>query len=396
MRIPFKTFQVLIKLYCVLLIILYCKIGLLDFTYSDQAGKLRFRACDFIQYYTASIFTRSGNPAYAYSSAKLISGGEKITGEKIKRIAWNYPPTFLLIVYPFSLASYPVSLFSWLLITFSGYLFVLYRIAPHQLTFWLVIAFPATFMNINHGQNGFFFASLLGGGLLLLNKHPIAAGILLGLFACKPQFAVFIPFALLAGRRWKALGSMGATVSVMIVISVVLFGWETWLAFFDNTPFIRRLLETGADPSPWFKMPTLFVAARMLGLSVTVSYLLQGGVAMSMLGIVYYVWSQKKGIEALNSILVLGILLATPYALVHDLTMLAIPIAYLGWQGYTKGWIPYEKLIQAVAWHMPLFTMFVALFTSLQVGPLILTACLTSALYRLIKSERIESFEVSN
>ena len=117
---------------------------------------------------------------------------------------------------------------------------------------------------------------------------------------------------------------------------------------------------------------------------------------MSMLGIVYYVWSQKKGIEALNSILVLGILLATPYALVHDLTMLAIPIAYLGWQGYTKGWIPYEKLIQAVAWHMPLFTMFVALFTPLQVGPLILTACLTSALYRLIKSERIESFEVSN
>lgn len=354
--------------------------GLLNYISSDQFGKPTTSACDFLHHYSASVLARNGEATYAYQFAKLQSVGEAVTGQKVSRLAWNYPPTFLLIVYPLSFLSYPVSLFLWLLVTLSGYLFVLYRIAPDRLTLWLAIVFPATFMNINHGQNGFLFASLLGAGLLLLNQHPIAAGILLGLFTCKPQFAIMIPVALVAGRRWKVLGSMIVTVIAMIIISIAVFGWETWVAFFDNMPFAKKLMETGS--APWFKMPTYFVAARMLGLSVTVSYLLQAGVAMSMLGIVYHVWSQKKDAAVSNSILVLGILLATPYAFTYDLTLLAIPIAYLVWHGYTKGWMPYEKFVHAVGWHMPLFSMFIAFFTPLQIGPFILAAYLIFILWR--------------
>jgi hypothetical protein len=238
-------------------------------------------------------------------------------------------------------------------------------------------------MNINHGQNGFLFASLLGGGLLLLNHHPLASGILLGLFTCKPQFALLIPIALIAGRRWKVLGSMIVTVIAMIIISIAVFGWETWVAFFENAPFVKKLLETGS--APWFKMPTYFVAARMAGLSVNVAYLVQAIVAMSMIGVVYYVWFHEKGAAVSRAILVLCILLTTPYAFVHDLTMFAIPLAYLSWQGYTKGWLPCEKFVHTVVWHMPLFSMFIALFTPLQIGPFILTAYLILALWRMFR-----------
>lgn len=374
----------LIKFYCLLLIIVYFKMGLFNYISSDQFGKPTTSACDFLQYYTASIFARYGEAVHAYNGATLRSAGEVITGQKISRLAWNYPPTFLLIVYPLSFLSYPASLYLWLLVTLSGYLFVLYRIAPDRLTLWLAIVFPATFMNINHGQNGFLFASLLGGGLLLLNQHPIAAGILLGLLTCKPQFAILVPVALIAGRRWKALGSMAATMIAMIVISAVVFGREIWVAFFENAPFVRKLLETGS--APWFKMPTVFVAARMVGFDINVSYLLQAVVAMGMAIVVYYVWSQKRKEEVSNAILVLSILLTTPYAFVHDLTMFAIPIAYLSWQGYTKGWLPYEKIILTLVWHMPLFSMFIALFTPLQIGPFILLAHMIFTLWRMFRT----------
>jgi hypothetical protein len=182
---------------------------------------------------------------------------------------------------------------------------------------------------------------------------------------------------------------MITTVSAMIVISAVLFGWKTWNAFFENTPFVRKLLEAGI--APWFKMPTPFVSARMAGLNVNISYTLQLIIAVSMIIVVYYVWSQKKEADVSNSILALGILLATPYALVHDLTILAIPIAYLSWQGHTKGWLLSEKIILAAVWHMPLFSMLIALFTSLQIGPIILITCLIYALWRMSRVVRVRT-----
>jgi hypothetical protein len=389
-----RTFRLLIKCYCVLLVIIYIKIGLLDLVSFDQTGKFKATVCDYLQYYTASVFARNDNPAGAYDFKKLWMEGENITGQKIKRIAWNYPPTFLLIVYPFSFLSYSSSLFVWLFVTLTGYSFVLYKIAPHQLTYWFAITFPATFMNIVHGQNGFFFASLLGGGFLLQKEYPLVAGILLGLFACKPQLAFLIPLILIVGRRWKILASMTATVVVMVVVSAMVFGWKTWIAFFNNTSFVRNLFETGE--APWFKMPTFFISLRMAGFGNLVSYSVQAAIAIVVTAIVCYVCYQKRGAEISNAIFALGILLVTPYAFVYDLTILAIPIAYLAWQGYIKGWYLHEKFLLSVVWHMPLFTMFIALFTPLQVGPLILIACFTSTLYRFFRYERGLTFKVSN
>ena len=377
----------IIKFYCFLLLILYFKIGLFDYICYDQFGRPYCCVSDYAQYYSASILTRNGEAISAYDFAKLNQVAEAATGQKITRLAWNYPPTFFLLVLPLSFVPYAVSLFLWLLVTFIPYLLVLYRIAPARLTFWLATLFPATVMNFNHGQNGFLFTSLLGGGLLLLNHYPLTAGIFFGLLTCKPHFAIIIPVALVAGRKWKVLGSMVVTLTVMVILSTALFGWDTWRAFFENAPFIRKLLETGT--APWFKMPTPFVSARMVGFNVNISYTLQAIIAVSMIGMVYYVWSQKKEAELSNSILVLGILLATPYALVHDLTILAIPMAYISWQGHTKGWFPFEKYILAAVWHMPLYSMFIALFTAnLQIAPLILIIHLIFIFWRFNSAGR--------
>jgi alpha-1,2-mannosyltransferase len=45
------------------------------------------------------------------------------------------------------------------------------------------LAFPAVFVNLTHGHNGFLTASLFTGALLCLDARPWLAGMLFGLLA---------------------------------------------------------------------------------------------------------------------------------------------------------------------------------------------------------------------
>ena len=67
----------------------------------------------------------------------------------------------------------------------------------------LALAFPAVFINLGHGHNGFLTAALFGGALATLERRPLVAGMLFGLLAYKPQFGMLIPLVLLATGRWR-------------------------------------------------------------------------------------------------------------------------------------------------------------------------------------------------
>ena len=97
----------------------------------------------------------------------------------------------------------------WLAASFAAYLAVMRAILPRPETWLIAAAFPAVFVNIGHGQNGFLTAALLGGALHLLDRRPWLAGVLIGCLAYKPQFGVLIPVALLAGGRWSTIGGCG-------------------------------------------------------------------------------------------------------------------------------------------------------------------------------------------
>ena len=95
----------------------------------------------------------------------------------------------------FSFLPYLPSLVLWLSITFSLYVLILYRIAPHPTTIWLALAFPGAFQNLIHGQNAFLTTVIIGAGFLLFEGRPLFAGITFGLLIYKPQFALLFPFA---------------------------------------------------------------------------------------------------------------------------------------------------------------------------------------------------------
>lgn len=351
--------------------------GLLGHGLVDWLGKPI--GTDFAVFWTASKVALAGEPATVYDFSKLQAIQKSLIGADFP-LVWFYPPTFLLIVLPLSLMPYLASLLIWNTITLSGYLLVIRRIAPHPYTIWLTLAFPATFQNFFHGQNGFMSASLIGGGLLLLDSFPVFGGLLLGLVSYKPQLAVLIPIALIAGRRWKALAAAAASAMTLAIASFLVFGPEAWIAFINNISLPMKLVKLGALPG--HKMATVFSATMLLGGSSLLASILQGAVMLAVAAVVIWTWS-RQGIPPAPraSVLVLGILLFTPFTFEYDLALLALPLAWLAWGGYTQGWPARMQGLLFLGWLMPIITPILAKLTYLQVGPMILAALMILTLY---------------
>lgn len=336
---------------------------------------------DFSIFWTASALSVAGKPEAAYDLSKLHAAQEALIGGKTPPgCGWYYPPIFLLMVLPLSLLPYLISLGLWLTVTILGYLLVVYCIAPRPITLCLTLAFPATFWNLFYAQNGFFSAALLGGGLLLSNRSPVFAGLLLGLMCYKPQFAILIPIALLAGRCWRALIATMTSILALSFISTLVLGYEVWRAFWGSIILHKGLFESGNLIIYQF-VPTFFSAAILAGCKPSTAYLIQGVVMMGVILTIFLVWFIEGPSPVSYSVLVLGILLFSHFYCLYDLTLLALPLAWLGWEGYTKGWLRGERIILVIGWFMPIFRFFLV-EKSLQISPLILLVLIVFAVRR--------------
>jgi hypothetical protein len=341
---------------------------------------------DFFYYWWASQLAREGSALVVYDFSKF-QDVLKMANQNNFPVAWFYPPTFLLLILPLSSLPYIASLLVWISVTLLGYRQVVLRIAPHPLTSWLLLAFPATLMNISYGQNGFLSAALLGGGLLLLDDFPLVAGILLGLLTYKPHLAVLVPVALIAGRLWGPFFGFLIASALMVMFSCFVFGFGPLAAFWENSPLAVKILYTGfqGQIQDWSKMISVFSGARLAGLAPSTALILQGAVMAAVLAVLTWVWSRKLPLSIRASVLTLAILLFTPHAFEYDLTLLAIAIAWMGWEGYTKGWMPGERIILSVAWFVPLLSTLMVKLTNIQLTPMFLITFLIFVLRRITR-----------
>jgi hypothetical protein len=342
---------------------------------------------DFSHYWVASQLALSGNPASVYDPARLQAGLQAFFGIPIN-LTWFNAPTFLMVVLPFGFLPYHASLAAWLLTTLAAYLWVIRRIAPHFLAMAAAVMFAGAIANFGYGQNGFLSTALLGGGLLLLDGTPLAGGVLLGLLTYKPHLAVLVPVALLAGRRWRALIAMLATAAGLILASGLILGYEIWEVFLTKTSLvILKSLGAGnilaSGPFPWAKMPTFYSSVFSAGAGFWPAIALQGTTMLAAAFLVWWVWSREVPLMVRGSILVLCTLLFNPYLFVYDLCLLALPLAWIAWDGHLHGWLPGERYLLFLSWMLPMFSETIARATSLPLAPLFLIALSYLALRRL-------------
>lgn len=328
---------------------------------------------DFPSFWTASQLALGGHPAAPYDPALHNAAQRALLGADRGYAAFFYPPVYLLLCLPLALLPYLPSLGLWLGLTGAAYAGVVHLLLDRWRNWWLtLLAFPAVLINMGHGQNAFLTAALMGGGLMLLHRRPWIAGALFGCLVIKPHLALLIPVALAARGEWRAFIAAGSSALGLCLLSVAAFDAETWSAFFANAPLARHTLEAGlVDPA---KMVSTFAAVRVLGGPVALGYALQGVVTVGVAAVLAGMARARRTPAAQNAALAAGAMLATPFVLDYDLTWLALPLAWAFVEARRTGFLPYEKVILAAAFMLPLFARSLALAAHLPIAPVVLIA----------------------
>jgi hypothetical protein len=237
---------------------------------------------------------------------------------------------------------------------------------------WLAtVTSPAAVWVVLAGQNTFLSVALLYGGMRLLDRSPAAAGVLLGLLSYKPQIWVVVPLALLAARQWRALLWTIATVALLSLASLALFGLDFWLAFLEasreaaSPRVVNEMFE-----NIFMHMTTLLPAMRILGFPPAVAGAVQLAGAALAIAAVWHVFRRHGHSDARTAILVTAMFLISPYTLNYDLLLLMPVAVALFRQGLAQGFYTGERLVYVALWGIPTLCMAVKL-AGFPVTPLI-------------------------
>ena len=306
---------------------------------------------DFVSYWAGARLAVAGDPAGAYDLALHRSvelGAVSLNGA----LPFAYPPCFLLLLAPFGLLPYPVAAFDWVLLGFAAYCIALRRWAPAQP--WLALSFPPLMVNVVTGQAGFLVAALLIGGMILLPKRPLAAGLLLGLLVVKPQLGLILPVVLLAGREWRAIAGAAASSIGLLALGLLVFGLAPYLAWLGNAGLATAIAGEGL--AGWHRMGSPYGALRAAGLASEAALALHALVALAAAAAACLVWRGKAGLEARAGALAAATALASPYLFVYDLLILVVPFLWLVGRGrhlllLLLAWaILFLALVQVAGW----------------------------------------------
>ncbi|HEY2481464.1 MAG TPA: glycosyltransferase family 87 protein [Caulobacteraceae bacterium] len=280
---------------------------------------------DFIIFYGVSRLTLAGQAIAAYAPHALLMAERTAVPASRGVFLWCYPPTFQLMVWPLGLLRYAPALAAWTAAGLIAYLATIRSLSGDRRAWLLALAFPGLFMNASQGQTGFWITALLGGGLLLLDARPALAGVLIGLLAIKPQFAVLAPLLMILAGRPSAVLTSALTALVLAVGATAAFGVESWPRFLAAAGAAARALEAGA--LPLYKDPSVFAALRLFGAPTSLALAVHAAQAVLVIVLTAIAWRRPGPAELKAGLGVLATLIVLPYLFDYDLMTLAVPIA---------------------------------------------------------------------
>jgi hypothetical protein len=340
--------------------------------YPPQPGPPRPDATDFLSFWVAARLALQGHVAAVYDLGALGRAENAAAAMPPGTVlAFFYPPTFLLLCLPFALLPYLAGFTAFVAAQTMTLVAVLRRILPRGWGYLPILSFPGLLMNAATGQNGFISATCFGGALIWLDRRPAIAGACLGGLVFKPHFALVVPVALLAARRWTALFATAASALAIMALSWLVLGETAWTGFLQSLPAIRGALELHAED--WGKLQSLFTTVRWLGASLGVAYAAQTILAVCLLAAVASLCWRRPGGRAEIAVAAAAALLCTPHVLDYDLAVCAVPLAWVAACAARDGWLNWDKCVASAAFCWPVFAR-IATQNGVALAPLVLLA----------------------
>ncbi len=323
---------------------------------------------DFVAFFAAATMVGDGLASAVYDVARIHATEIAVGGAGTPVYPWLYPPTFLLAVAPLAWLPYLPALILWLAASVTLYCWVAWRIIPDLRLLPVVLAFPAIAQCLISGQNSLLFAALFGAGLLSLERRPWLAGLAFGLFVCKPQLAVLLPFALIAGRHWHAVAATAVAATAVVAVSLLAFGVAPWQEFVAHALGTTGFLEAGQIP--WPRMPTVFAALSLAGLGKGTAYTGQLLVMLVAAAGIAFVWARPVPFHLKAAALCLSVLLATPYGFDYDMPVIGLGLLWLACDGERMTLTRFEWSVVILMWFLPLLGWGIAAATAVQITPI--------------------------
>jgi len=341
---------------------------------------------DFVSFYAAGSLAASATPELAYNADAHRAAEEQTTAAGISYNFFYYPPTFLLLCAALAHLPYLVAFLLFETATLCLYLFVACRILGER--GWAVIvpllAFAPVLWTLGLGQNSLLTAALFGAGTLLVDRRPVTAGILFGALCYKPQFALLLPVALAAGRRWHALWAVLASAVVLSLLSVAVFGWQTWDDFIIAAAGSSAVYITGRVPFSGYINP--LGAVRELGGAPNIAYAVQVVATLTGALLVALVWRRDFPLPLRAATLSSAALVAAPLVLFYDLTLGAVATLWLIRADGEYRLAEWQKVTLAVLFLLSLTPRILAEALHFPVG-----SCIALALLALVAAQGLRS-----
>jgi hypothetical protein len=278
---------------------------------------------DFISYWAAGKLALAGQAPLAYDFA--AHRAVELQATMVAGIPFGYPPAFLILAAPFAALPYGPAAVLWVVLTWAAYALAVRFWAPKA--YWLAMAMPPLLINAVTGQAGFLIAALFIAGMALLPRRPLLGGILLGLIVMKPQLGLVIPFALAAGRDWRAFLGAAASAAGVLLVGLLLFGWQSYAAWLHNAGLYSSVVADGL--AGWQRMASVYAALRFDGLGAVPAWFAQGVVGLAALAAACLIWRRTSDRDARAAALASATALASPYLFGYDLLLLVMPLAWL-------------------------------------------------------------------
>jgi len=309
---------------------------------------------DFISLWSAGWLALAGNAPGAYDPETIRMAHGVAVPAITSLTLYHYPPSSLLLLLPFSGIGYVPGLFLFVGVTLAGFTCFLWRLRPHWTTLVLLAGYPALWINILGGQNGFLSGLLIC--LALYGSTPFWQGLGWGLLTYKPHLGIPVPLALLISRSFKTIGWAVLVSLVFALAALLAFGIETYKAFLADTDLTWLVLFKGLIPLD--RMPSALSA--VLGANGIIPAAIAAQLMTLLIGClsVIALWRQPGVPQNIRyASLVTAMLMATPHLFHYDLAIMALPLLLLLREAESSRWLAGERPVLLLLWAGPFLAL---------------------------------------
>jgi hypothetical protein len=314
---------------------------------------------DFINVWVGPQLAFGGRLETLFSIYGYHSAINQIFDQALPLHNWSYPLFALPVFWPLAQLPYLVALAIWTVALFAVFSAVALSQVDREFrvfALFALIAAPASVVNILSGQNGFLSGALLLGGILLIDRRPVVAGILFGLLTFKPQLGIVLPFALLALGAWRTIAAAAATTLALVAMSIAFFGIDAWRSYFAVTGAYQFQLMESFYGFYTAMMMSALAAGRTLGFSYAASFLAQAVVSLAVLVAACWAVRQTADAQKRAFVLVIASLLITPYSFNYDFTALTAILVWKLCKPWPEDWS--RRALYVLTYLSPVLMMY--------------------------------------